>query len=903
MTHGLPVEVLRSALADRYRIERELGAGGMATVYLAEDVRHRRKVALKVLHPELSAVLGPERFLKEIELTASLQHPHILPLFDSGEVRVVHPERSEGPPGYGAGGSQLFYVMPFVDGETLRARLERERQLPIADAVRLATEVADALSYAHGRGVVHRDIKPENVLLQGGHALVADFGIALAVQQAGGQRMTQTGLSLGTPQYMSPEQAMGEKAIDARTDIYALGAVTYEMLTGEPPFSGPTVQSIVAKVLTERPMAPSAVRDTIPAGLEHAVLTALAKLPADRYATAPEFAAALESDAPVVAGRVVPGSPPTRTTSRRIDVLVAGLALTTVAALAIAAWAIVRANTIPVSPVGLFDAVLPDSVALSRARAAGFGTSLNQVSVSPGGDFVVYAAQRRDSTMLWYRSLVDGATRAIPGTADAAAPRISPDGRRIAFVTGSGVFVVPIAGGESRRLVDDDAPATLEWISPTRLLVLGSDGYVMKWVDPEVGVVEQRPFNGARCVFGQWIPEDRRLLCGFYETATILDPATSVVQPVRARASDGSAGRAVAGAAFRLIDGAYVMYVSLDGNLLAAPYDRRTRTVGRSVTLATGISRDALGAVQLDLSPSGLLAFAPAMRGADAQLVVLREGAAAVPLPIEHAPFLRFDLSPDRRQLAAVVAVPGGEELRFYDLRNGRRQNWIKGSRINMPLWTPSGDRVVVRIEDGSRTALLSGTPNVSSAPDTLMSSESGSSVHDAADFVDDRTILARDARAPGVYRIDMSSRPVRVDTLLTDAFFPTVSPDRKHIAWQKASTNQLFVGAYPPGPKRQQVATGAVEPIWLSSTELLYRSSVAWYKVKIDAASGEPVGAPTLWARDIRFLDTPGWSNRPSRDGGILYSQSLPQTDVRYLRFIPDFVARMKRAVDEANR
>src|SRR5688500_11335628 len=208
------LDLLAAALADRYRIERELGTGGMATVYLAEDVRHRRKVALKVLYPELSAVLGPERFLKEIELTASLQHPHILPLFDSGSAD-----------------GQLFYVMPFVEGETLRTRLERERQLPVGDAVRLATEVADALSYAHGRGVVHRDIKPENVLLQGGHALVADFGIALAVQHAGGQRMTQTGLSLGTPQYMSPEQAMGEKAVDARTDVYALGAVTYEMLT------------------------------------------------------------------------------------------------------------------------------------------------------------------------------------------------------------------------------------------------------------------------------------------------------------------------------------------------------------------------------------------------------------------------------------------------------------------------------------------------------------------------------------------------------------------------------------------------------------------------------------------------------------------------------------------------
>jgi serine/threonine-protein kinase len=735
---------------------------------------------------------------------------------------------------------------------------------------------------------------------------VADFGIALAVQQAGGQRMTQTGLSLGTPQYMSPEQAMGEKAVDARTDIYALGAVTYEMLVGEPPFSGPTVQSIVAKVLTERPMAPTAVRDTIPHAVEHAVLTALAKLPADRFGTAAEFAAALKADAPATRPAAVTSN--ARTTSRRTNVLVASLGLTTAAALGIAAWAVLtRGNTASGSPVGIFDAVLPDSAPLSRVRAVaatGFGTSINHISVSPAGDFVVYAAQAGDSTMLWYRSLVDGAARAIPGTADGAAPRISPDGRRVAFVAGTGAFVVPIAGGEPRRLLEGDAPSTLEWVSPTRLLVLGSDGYVIRWIDPEVGVVEQRPFvNGGRCTFGQWLPEDRRLLCGFYETATLLDPATSVMQPVRTRAADGSPGAVVAGAAFRLIDDAYLVYVSLDGNLLAAPYQRRTRTVGRSVALASGISRDALGAVQLDLSPSGLLAFAPAARGADAQLVVLHEGAAAIPLAIEHAPFLRFDLSPDRRQLAAVVGVPGGEELRFYDLRTGRRQSWIKGTRVGMPLWSPSGDRVVIRAQDGTRAALLYGTPNAAGAPDTLTSSDNGPSIPDAADFVDERTILVRDVRTPGVYRIDISARPVRIDTLFTDAFFPAVSPDRKHFAWQNAATNQIFVADYPPGAKRQQVATGAVEPMWVSSTEVLYRSSVTWYKVRIDPASGEPVGPPRLWARDSRFLDTPGWSNRPSRDGGIIYSQGLSQGDMRYLRFIPDFVRRMKRAVDEANR
>jgi serine/threonine-protein kinase len=227
---------LARSLADRYDVQRELGAGGMATVYRAVDLKHQRDVAIKVLHPDLGEALGGERFLTEIRTTARLQHPHILPLLDSGEADGL-----------------LYYVMPLVIGETLRARLERERQLPIDEAIAIVREVADALGYAHGLGVIHRDIKPENILLRDGHALVADFGIALAVQTAGGARMTQTGLSLGTPQYMSPEQAMGERTIDRRSDLYALAAVTYEMLVGEPPFTGPTAQAIVARILTEEP--------------------------------------------------------------------------------------------------------------------------------------------------------------------------------------------------------------------------------------------------------------------------------------------------------------------------------------------------------------------------------------------------------------------------------------------------------------------------------------------------------------------------------------------------------------------------------------------------------------------------------------------------------------------------
>jgi serine/threonine-protein kinase len=275
-----PVERLSTALADRYAIERELGAGGMATVYLAADLKHDRRVAIKTIRPELAASLGAERFLREIRIAAKLQHPHILPLFDSGAV-----------------GDILFYVMPFIEGESLRDRLERERQLPIDEALHLAREIADALGYAHSLGVVHRDVKPENVLLAGGHALVADFGIACAVSAAGDPRLTESGLAVGTPAYMSPEQATAEPQLDGRSDLYSLACVLYEMLAGEPPYTGPTAHAILARRLTDPMPSLRAARDTVPDHVEGAIRRALARVPADRYATMAAFADALSTAA------------------------------------------------------------------------------------------------------------------------------------------------------------------------------------------------------------------------------------------------------------------------------------------------------------------------------------------------------------------------------------------------------------------------------------------------------------------------------------------------------------------------------------------------------------------------------------------------------------------------------
>ncbi|MGD2122672.1 MAG: serine/threonine-protein kinase, partial [Gemmatimonadota bacterium] len=281
-------ERLEAALADRYRIEGEIGRGGMATVYLAEDLKHRRKVAIKVMAPELAASLGPDRFLREVEISARLDHPHILPLYDSGEADGF-----------------LFYVMPYVEGESLRARLEREHQLPLDDALAIAREVADALSYAHGRDVIHRDIKPANILLAGGHARVADFGIARAVTEAGGDRLTATGVAVGTPAYMSPEQAAGSEDVDGRSDLYSLGCVLYEMLAGTPPFTGPA-ESLVHQHLSVEPPPVTNFRPAVPAEVAAVLMRALAKTPADRFSPAAQFAEALRPHATTGLGAAAP---------------------------------------------------------------------------------------------------------------------------------------------------------------------------------------------------------------------------------------------------------------------------------------------------------------------------------------------------------------------------------------------------------------------------------------------------------------------------------------------------------------------------------------------------------------------------------------------------------------------
>jgi eukaryotic-like serine/threonine-protein kinase len=407
---------LTAALGGAYRLERELGAGGMATVYLADDVRHGRRVAIKVLRPDLAAALGAERFLREITTTASLRHPHIVPLYDSG-----------------VGGSTLYYVMPFVEGESLRDRLRREKQLPVQDALGIAGEVADALSYAHGRGIIHRDIKPENILLESGHAVVADFGIAHAIDVAGGERLTQTGVSLGTPTYMSPEQVAGERNVDARSDVYALACVLYEMLAGQPPFTGPTAESVIHQHLLATPPVVTQLRPAVSANVVSALQRALSKAPADRFASVSQFAEAIARDA---TGFNTPPDLLPRATRRRWPLI--GAALVFVAVVVAGSALLIRRA--------------PSTIRLGRRAPVTVDPGLEiDPALSPDGKLVAYSGA---NGVLAVRQVAGGSPVQVVRAPDARGrwPVWLPDGQRLVFVSPRGVEVVSALGGAPRLL-------------------------------------------------------------------------------------------------------------------------------------------------------------------------------------------------------------------------------------------------------------------------------------------------------------------------------------------------------------------------------------------------------------------------------------------------------------------
>ena len=420
-----PVVRLNAALEDRYAIERELGEGGMATVYLAEDIKHNRKVALKVFKPELAAVVGAERFLTEIKVTANLNHPHILPLHDSGEADGF-----------------LFYVMPYLEGESLRDRIDREKQLPVDEAVRIATAVANALDHAHRHKVIHRDIKPANILLQDGEPVVADFGIALAVGAAGGTRLTETGLSLGTPFYMSPEQATGDQPVGASTDTYALGSVLYEMLVGEPPYPGTTAQAVLGKIIAGKPVSATEQRPAIPANVDAALRKALEKLPADRFTSAQDFMRALGDEhfryGEAVAGVAGAAAGPWNRLSIAMTALAAVSTLTL-------GWSLLRPE--PSGPV--------TRVSVLMGEDQSFHPNFGVLDLSADGSLMVYRGRGdKGQPQLWVRRWDALEATPIRNTDGAFSATISPDGREVVFGVAGSIRVVPLQGGVSRTLTE-----------------------------------------------------------------------------------------------------------------------------------------------------------------------------------------------------------------------------------------------------------------------------------------------------------------------------------------------------------------------------------------------------------------------------------------------------------------
>jgi hypothetical protein len=440
---------LTTALEQRYRIERELGAGGMATVYLATDLKHDREVALKVLRPELGAVLGVERFLAEIKITARLDHPHILTLIDSG-----------------AEAGYLYYVLPFVRGESLRDKLNREHQLGLDEAIAITRQVASALDYAHRHGVVHRDIKPENILLLEGEAMLADFGIALAVSEAGGNRLTETGLSLGTPQYMSPEQATGDRLLDARSDLYSLAAVLYEMLAGEPPVTGPSAQAMIAKLMTERPVHLRVVRPAVPEPVDAAVARALDKTPADRFASAGEFARALEERGATGSSTVPTVAIAASRSRRRLWVGLASALI--VLAVSGGAWLSTRSRAVAAPPASY---ALRDRTQLTFtgtvyvSAVSGDGKQLAYITHNCGADGCSYAVELQDVGGTATHRVLEGATAGY-------GLEWSPDRRNLLFLGTIdrrwGFYLLSALGGAPRYL---GPSAAMFWAGGDSLLI------------------------------------------------------------------------------------------------------------------------------------------------------------------------------------------------------------------------------------------------------------------------------------------------------------------------------------------------------------------------------------------------------------------------------------------------
>lgn len=803
---------LRNSLSDRYDIQRQIGAGGMATVYLARDLRHDRPVALKLLSPELGAVLGPDRFLSEIRVTANLHHPNLLPLFDSGEAD-----------------GQLYYVMPYVEGETLRARLDRERQLPVEEAIRLTVAVAGALDYAHRHGVIHRDLKPENILIHEDQPLVADFGIALAVSKAGGERVTQSGLSLGTPQYMSPEQATGDRVIDARTDVYSLGAVLYEMLSGDPPHTGSTAQAIIARLLTEKPRSVRAVRQSVPEHVEIAVQKALEKLPADRFATARQFSEALTNPS-ATTGRLTSGSndPAPSWGARAISVRwafpVAGAAvLVSAAAISVAALQYRNRTESTDSKPIRFEMSLGKDVRINRLDAL-------PIAISPDGRTIAYSGLRDGRSQIFIRSLEDLEPRVVAGTIGGGSPFFSPDGASIGFIAGSKLWRVSLNGGVPTSLMDVDRPDPLAWMTDGRIIhstamiggrrsglsTLSAAGGTPKPIfssDSTAGENLAHPVvSGDVVLFNSNGPgsfDDDFLALGSLKSGKF----------VRSTVLASRAIGYLAGA---------IIIIQINGSIAALPADpSNLQVAGEPITVMNGV----LDAWIAALSKSGNLVYM--QFGEASNLVLMDVAGGSKPLLREPGRYMEPRFSPDGKRILLAIA-DRGRGIWNLDVESGTltRLALSDDMIVDRPDWTSDGKRIVFRGRKGSALQFYWVAADGSTVPTNIpVPAKAGSVIQELVVSPDMRWTVYRivSQRRSDLYLspIDGSGemRPFAISK--EDEYSPRFSPDGKWVAYSasaEGAPGQVYVKQFPEAAGRVQVSvTGGSSPMWSPDGQTLY--------------------------------------------------------------------------------
>jgi Tol biopolymer transport system component/tRNA A-37 threonylcarbamoyl transferase component Bud32 len=851
-----PDELAR-ALAARYRIERKLGEGGMATVYLAEDLKHHRRVALKVLRPELAAVIGAERFLREITTTANLRHPHILPLYDSGEAL-----------------GSLFYVMPFVEGESLRNRLDREKQLPIDDALQIAREVADALSYAHTRGVIHRDIKPENILLDSGHALVADFGIALAVETAGGERMTQTGVSIGTPPYMSPEQAAAERAIDARSDIYALGAVTYEMLLGEPPFTGPTAQAIVARVMTEQPRPLTLQRHTVPAHVEAAVLCALERLPADRFASAAQFAEALAGREPVV--RATAAAAPTPWW-RRFE----SAASVALVALAVAAWGWLRARRDEQRAAEWQYVSLGDSVRVALNSPA--------MALSPDGADLVFRDFAQNG-VLWIKRRGQLDPTAIPGTEGAFDPVFSPDGRWIVFEADGHLKKVRPGGGAAVEITDGvssgfGGPA---WLDDGTLVYVTPPGIDLRRVaatgGPSAVVLHDSTLGGRAFRNPTPLPGARGVLV----TICSGNCATMSIAAVDLRTGTLTTLLDDAAQAWYL-PGGRLLYVRRDGAALVAPFDLTHLALGSGAVPVLDGVETVNGWTQLAWSPSGTLVYLAASGGSiNVEAVRVSRGGAVTPIDTAwYGELSAAALSPDGRRVAVSARTPeAGVSIWVKQLDHGPLTRLSFGSGDRRPAWSPDG-RTIAFIRDTANTSVVLERSSDGSGSDRTPV-RVRRQVQEVAWSPDGKWLLLRTDVAAAGYgdiigvRATGDTTPVPLVASSYSEMHPSVSPNGRWLAYtsNESGQNEVYVRPFPgTAGGRWQVSTGGgSSPVWAPDGSELFYLDGATRLVAAEVSRGTAfavVGRHSLFDASGFALDLYHQAFDVTADGRFLFLRS----------------------------